>query len=321
MNTCQQPIVSPFSAASTAAEVMADIDLQGRLAVVTGGYSGLGLVITTYLTKAGARVIVPARDPERAEVALTHLANVSVLPMDLMNADSVQNFCNLVVAENQSLTLLINCAGVMATSLARDADGHESQFAINHLGHFRLVCGLWPLLAAASGARVIALSSRGHHIAGIDFDDIDFNHRAYDKWVAYGQSKTANALFAMGVDSRGCQKGVRAFSVHPGQILTDLTRHLSASEIASFDVMDENGQQKINPEAGLKTLGQGASTALWCATSEALAGKGGVYCEDCNIARIYSPNAGRKGVAAWAADPEKAEKLWALSVQWTGLDV
>jgi NAD(P)-dependent dehydrogenase (short-subunit alcohol dehydrogenase family) len=321
MTTLQQPIASPFDAASTAADVMAGVDLSGRLAIVTGGYSGLGLVTAKCLADAGAQVIVPARDIERAHAALVGVKNVKVQPMDLTRPDAIQAFCADVVRRGHPVSLLISCAGVMASPLRRDAAGHESQFSTNHLGHYRLTCGLWPALRASGDARVVAVSSRGHHIAGVDFDDIDFNRRAYDKWNAYGQSKTANALFAVALDQRGREQGVRAFSLHPGQILTDLGRYLSRDEIAAFDVLDENGQQKIAPELGLKTLEQGAATGLWCATSSALNGHGGVYCEDCNIATLNRPETGRKGVAQWAIDAEYAERLWRLSEQWTAMGV
>jgi len=317
MMTLQKPIQTPFNAASTAAQVMEGIDLRGKLAIVTGGHSGLGLVTVKSLADAGARVIVPARDPARARSALGAIERVEVLEMDLMQPTSVKAFSQRVVSNGQPVSLLINCAGIMASPLARDADGHESQFATNHLGHYRLTCGLWPAIAADSGARVISVSSRGHQISGMDFDDIDFLHRPYDKWAAYGQSKTANALFAMALDKRG----VRAFSLHPGQILTELSRHLSSTEIAAFDVLDEHGRQRLDPENGLKSLEQGAATGLWCATSAALDGLGGVYCEDCNIATLNDSQTGRQGVARWAADPELAERLWALSEQWTGMTV
>jgi len=321
MATLQQPVQSPFNAGSTAAEVMAGIDLRGQLAVVTGGYSGLGLLTVKSLAAAGAQVIVPARDTERAEVALAGVDGVRVLPMDLMQAESVAAFSQSVVSAGQPVSLLINCAGIMAAPLLRDTDGHESQFATNHLGHYRLTCGLWPALVKAGQARVLSVSSRGHQIAGIDFDDIDFLQRLYDKWLAYGQSKTANALFAIALDQRGRSHGVRAFSLHPGQILTDLGRHLSTAELAAFDALDEHGRPRLDAYNGLKTLEQGAATGLWCATSALLADLGGVYCEDSNVAPINQPEAGRKGVAKWAADAELAERLWAVSELWTGLTV
>ncbi|WP_447759022.1 oxidoreductase [Pseudomonas moraviensis] len=321
MATLQLPVQSPFNAASTAAEVMAGIDLRGQLAVVTGGYSGLGLLTVKSLAAAGAQVIVPARDTARAEAALTGIDGVRVMPMDLMQAESVAGFGQSLVSAGQPVSLLINCAGVMAAPLLRDADGHESQFATNHLGHYRLTCGLWPVLVKSGQARVLSVSSRGHQIAGVEFDDIDFLRRPYDKWLAYGQSKTANALFAIALDQRGRSHGVRAFSLHPGQILTDLARHLSTTELAAFDALDEQGRPRLDPHNGLKTVEQGAATGLWCATSAVLADLGGVYCEDCNVAPINDAATGRKGVAQWAADAGLAERLWAVSEQWTGLTV
>ncbi|MGX9864923.1 oxidoreductase [Pseudomonas moraviensis] len=321
MATLHLPVQSPFNAASTAAEVMAGIDLRGHLAVVTGGYSGLGLLTVKSLAAAGAQVIVPARDTARAEAALTGIDGVRVMPMDLMQAESVAGFSRSLVSAGQPVSLLINCAGVMAAPLLRDADGHESQFATNHLGHYRLTCGLWPVLVKSGQARVLSVSSRGHQIAGVEFDDIDFLRRPYDKWLAYGQSKTANALFAIALDQRGRSHGVRAFSLHPGQILTDLARHLSTTELAAFDALDEQGRPRLDPHNGLKTVQQGAATGLWCATSGVPADLGGVYCEDCNVAPINDPETGRKGVAKWAADAGLAERLWTVSEQWTGLTV
>lgn len=321
MSTPQNPIGSPFSAASTAAEVMAGIDLGGRRAIVTGGYSGIGVVTVRHLVQAGAQVIVPARDVVRARAALADLPAVEVLPMDLINAASVAAFSDEMVARGAPVHLLINSAGIMATPLSRDADGHEAQFATNHLGHYRLACALWPLLRAAEGSRGVAVSSRGHQIAGVDAHDIDFHQRPYDKWAAYGQSKTANALFARALDVRGRNHGVRAFSLHPGQILTELGRHLSVEEIAAFDVLDAQGKPKIDPAKGMKTLDQGAATTLWCATSSLLNGLGGVYCEDSDVAPINREALGRKGVATWAADDDAAERLWRLSSAWTGWDL
>lgn len=317
MPTLQHPIGSNFNAASTADDVMSGLDLTGRTAVVTGGYSGIGLVTARSLAAAGARVIVPARDREKAERAIAGQTGVTVEDLDLMSPASIAAFASRAMAQGRPVSILINSAGVMATPLLRDADGREGQFATNHLGHFRLTSALWPLLKA-EGARVVSVSSRGHQIAGIDFDDIDFQHRPYEKWAAYGQSKTANALFAMGLDRRGAGDGVRAFSLHPGQILTDLARHLSAEELAGFDAFDAQGRPRIDPAQGMKTVVQGAATSLWCATSPALADLGGVYCEDCDIAPLNEGDMGRKGVAPWAADPELAERLWDVSERLTG---
>lgn len=321
MLTPQQPLGSPFGPASTAADVMAGIDLTGKRAIVTGGYSGLGRGTVSHLVQAGAEVIVPARDVTRARSALAGLSGVEIMPMDLFTAASVDAFGAAIVRRGVPVHLLINSAGIMATPLSRDADGHEAQFATNHLGHYRLACGLWPALRAAEGCRVVAVSSRGHQLAGVDLDDIDFDRRPYDKWVAYGQSKTANALFARALDARGRDHGIRAFSLHPGQILTDLARHLSEEELSAFDALDAQGNPKVDPEKGMKTVEQGAATTLWCATSPLLAGHGGVYCEDSDVAPLNDGAMGRKGVAAWAADDAIAEQLWVLSAQWTGHDV
>lgn len=317
----QKPIGSRFNGASTAQEVVAGIDLSGRSAVVTGGYSGLGLETTRALAGAGAAVIVPARDRAKAERTLAGIDNVRIEAMDLTDPASIAAFAERIVASGAPVSILVNSAGIMATPLARDAYGHESQFSTNHLGHFRLAAGLWPALVKADGARVVSVSSRGHQIGPVDFDDHDFRARAYDKWQAYGQSKTANALFALGLDRRGAAYGVRAFSLHPGVILTDLARHLSEAEINSFDVYDENGNRRVDPSRDLKSPEQGAATSAWAATSRQLDGLGGVYCEDCEVALPQNEAEGNKGVAPWAMDPDAAERLWMLSERLTGLSL
>lgn len=317
----QKPIGSRFNAASTAEEVVAGIDLSGKTAIVTGGYSGLGVETTRALSGAGATVIVPARDRAKAERTLAGIDNVRIETMDLSDPASIAAFADRIVGAGTPVSILVNSAGIMATPLARDAEGHESQFSTNHLGHFRLAAGLWPALVAAGGARVVSVSSRGHQIGPVDFDDIDFRTRAYDKWQAYGQAKTANALFALGLDRRGAEHGVRAFSLHPGVILTDLARHLSEDEIYAFDVYDENGNRRVDPARDLKSPQQGAATSVWAATRPELDGIGGVYCEDCEVALPQGEAAGNKGVAPWAMDPDAAERLWALSERLTGVSL
>ena len=315
MHNQQYPIASPFNAFSTAADVLRERDLSGTTAIVTGGYSGLGLETTRALVGAGASVIVPARDPDKALQAVGRLEGVEMLPMDLLDKSSIQTFADRFLEHDIALPILINSAGVMATPLFRDADGHEGQFATNHLGHFRLVKALWPALAKAKGARVISVSSRGHQIAGVHCDDIDFRNRPYERWTAYGQSKTANVLFAVELDKRGKEDGIRAFSLHPGQVLTNLARHLSDDDIAGFDALDDNGRPIVDPEKGMKTPQQGAATSVWAATSPLLEGIGGLYLEDCNIAPVHSGDAGRKGVAPYAIDPDLAARLWEMSEQ------
>jgi NAD(P)-dependent dehydrogenase (short-subunit alcohol dehydrogenase family) len=311
MTTPQQPIHSGLHAASTATDALAGVDLTGKTAIVTGGYSGLGLETVRALVHAGARVIVPARDPARARAALAGLPGVTTQPLDLLDASSIDTFAASVNASGAALHILVNSAGVMATPLTRDAHGHEGQFATNHLGHFRLTLALWPALRRAGGARVVSVSSRGHQIAGIDFDDIDFERRPYDKWVAYGQAKTANALFAVALDARGAVDGIRAFSVHPGSVLGPLARHLTPEEIAGFNVHDATGAIINAPERDMKNAAQGAATIAWCAASPQLAGLGGVYCENCDIA--VTTHTERFGVRPWAVDPALAERLWTVS--------
>jgi NAD(P)-dependent dehydrogenase (short-subunit alcohol dehydrogenase family) len=329
MTTPQTPIGSGFGQASTADEVMAGIDLAGKTAIVTGGYSGLGRETVRVFLAAGARVIVPARDVGRARAALADLPAAEVWPMDLLAPASIDAFAARFLAERTPLAILVNNAGIMALpELTLDARGHELQFATNHLGHFQLTLGLWPALRAAHGARVVALSSLGHRFAPVVFDDIDFRHRAYAPFVSYGQSKTANVLFAVALDKRGAKDGVRAFAVHPGGILeTNLGRHMNPATLRELGVIDAAGKPIVAPERGLKTAPMGAATQVWCATSPALAGKGGVYCEDCDISVLLPPPAGETvlgdtmavgGVYPYAVDPAAAERLWTLSEELTG---
>jgi len=312
----QRPLGTPFGPNTTAQEVIRDIDLTGKTAVVTGGASNLGLETVRILAWRGARVIVPVRDIGTAGKMLWNIPNVELFEMDLLDPASVRSFADKFVIEHGSLDILILSAGVMATPLFRDAEGHEGQFATNHLGHFRLTAALWPALCAAKNARVIVLSSRGHQLGGLALEDLDFVQRPYDKWLAYGQAKTANALFAVAVDARGINHGVRAFSVHPGSILGPLARHLSREEIDSFGAIDNNGQPVIDPDRDMKTPQQGAATTIWCATAPELAGIGGVYCENCDIAPVERQE--RFGVRPFAIDPNIAEALWAESVRLTG---
>lgn len=323
MHTPQAPIGSGFGAASTAEEVIRGVDLAGKSAVVTGGYSGIGVETVRVLRGAGAKVFVPARDMEKAKKALADMPDVAVETMDLLDPDSIDRFADRVLGATEALHILVNNAGVMASPLARDARGYESQFSTNHLGHFQLVCRLWPALVRAEGARVVALTSYAHRRAGVDFHDPNFEHRDYDPWVAYGQSKTANALFAIALDSIGRAQKVRAFSVHPGGIVTGLMRHMSQEEIEAFGIFDKDGRPIIDPQNNKKTIGQGAATSIWCATSPQLEGMGGVYCADCDIARALPTNESTEmhGVRPRATDPVAAGRLWQLSEQLTGASI
>jgi len=325
MSTPQIPLNAGFGPATTAQEVMRGIDLTGRIALVTGGYSGLGLETTRALAAAGASVVVPARTPDKAHRNLAALPRVELAALDLTDAESIAAFSQRFVSSGRPLHLLVNSAGVMATPLRRDRRGFESQFATNHLGHFQLVTQLWPALRKARGARVVALSSRGHQIGGFDIEDLNFERRPYDKWQAYAQSKTANALFAVALDVHGRADDVRAFSVHPGSILTDLARDLDASELEAFGVPSGSPHGYLPPgqsvaEGGdYRTAAQGAATGLWCATSPLLAGMGGTYCENCDIAPLNDGQIGRSGVLPGAIDGEVAERLWSASEALAGV--
>ncbi|ANS69900.1 oxidoreductase [Streptomyces lincolnensis] len=316
MSTAQHKIGSGFGATSTADEVLAGIDLTGRLAVVTGGYSGLGLETTRSLTKAGARVVVPARRPDTAREALEGIDGVEVDELDLGDLESVRAFAERFLASDRTIDLMIDNAGIMACPETRVGPGWEAQFATNHLGHFALVNRLWPAIAPG-GARVVSVSSRGHHFSGIRWDDLHWA-RGYDKWQAYGQAKTANVLFAVHLDRLARDAGVRAFSLHPGGIMTPLQRHLSQAEMIERGWIDEHGTL-LTPEL-FKSPEQGAATQVWAATSPQLAGMGGVYLEDCDIAEPAAPDDERSGVRAWAVDPGQAARLWEVSAELTGVN-
>ncbi|KUE86225.1 oxidoreductase [Cupriavidus necator] len=323
MSTQQAPIGSGFGPASTAADVIRGIDLTGKHVVVTGGYSGIGLETVRAFRSAGATVFVPVRDVAKAREALGDMPDVILSDMDLVDPASIDRFAQRVLAATDSLHILVNNAGVMALPLSRDVRGYESQFSANHLGHFQLTCRLWPALRRANGARVVALSSYGHQRAGIDFHDPHFQVREYDPWVAYGQAKTANALFAVALDSIGKHQGVRAFSVHPGGIATGLIRHMSQAQIDASEVFDREGRPIIDPQNNKKTPEQGAATSVWCATSPRLDGMGGVYCADCDIARALPSDDSTElhGVRPRATDPVAAGRLWQLSEQLTGASI
>jgi NAD(P)-dependent dehydrogenase (short-subunit alcohol dehydrogenase family) len=315
MATPQHRIHSGFGYRSTAAEVLEGIDLSGRLAIVTGGYSGLGLETTRALAGAGAQVVVPARRRAHAEEMLAGIDRVEVDELDLADLDSVRAFAQRMLDSGRGIDILINNAAIMACPETRVGPGWEAQFATNHLGHFALTNLLWPALAADGGARVVALSSTGHKISGIRFDDLQFE-TGYDKWQAYGQAKSANSLFAVHLDALGQDAGVRAFAAHPGGIRTPLQRHLAREEMIASGWMDEEG----NLDERFKTPEQGASTSTWAATSPTLDGMGGVYCENCNIAEPTvpgSPTARIEGVDAHAIDPDVAARLWTVSAALT----
>ncbi|MFM9853247.1 MAG: oxidoreductase [Sphingomonadaceae bacterium] len=315
--TVQAPIISPFGYRSTARAVVAGIDLSGKVALVTGGYSGLGRETVRALAEAGAKVFVAARRPDAAAADLADVAgNIMILPMDLADPTSIDAFASALAEHTATLDILINNAAIMACPLARDARGYESQFATNHLGHFQMTARIWRMLKAAGSARVVALSSIGHARGGVDLDDPHFERRDYDKWSAYGQAKSANSLFAVHLDAIGKAYGVRAFAVHPGGIKTPLQRYLTMDEQIAMGWYKTDGSL-IDI---FKSVEEGASTSVWCAVSPLLEREGGVYCENCNIAAFWKEGMDPySGVRPHAVDAAAAAALWAASEAMTGI--
>lgn len=310
MTNNQNPLGSGFGARTTAGEVLDGMDLSGKLAIVTGGHSGLGLETTKALARAGATVIVAARHTASAMAAIADIGGVNVEQLDLSNLDSVRSFADRILAVGTHIDMLINNAGIMACPETRVGPGWESQFATNHLGHFALTNLLCPVLKG--GARVVSVSSAGHHLSPIRWGDVQFE-QGYDKWLAYAQAKTATVLFAVQLDRLGHSEGIRAFSLHPGKIFTPLQRHLTEDEMIGAGWLDENGDPA---DPSFKTSEQGAATAVWAATSPNLDGLGGLYCEDCDVAGLAESDDGSMvGVRDYAVDPEEAERLWKYSAE------
>jgi len=307
-----------FGYRTTAQEALAHCDLSGKNAIVTGAYSGVGLETAKALASAGADVIIACRDLAKANKVAAEInesigaARVRAQALDLGSLASVKTFTNAFLQGHTELHILINNAAVMACPFEKTLDGFESQFGINHLGHFALTTQLLPALSEAGGARVVCLSSTGHFLSPIVFDDIQFKTRDYNPWSSYGQSKTACALMALGIQSRYQEQNIEAFSVHPGAIMTTLQRHMSQSDIVSRGWTDEDG--KVNE--AFKTVEQGASTSVWAATAPELKGRGGRYLEDCKEADIHIEIPKIKtGVMQYAVNQENADMLWDLSVE------
>ncbi len=308
-----------FTAQSTADDVLQGISLKGKRALVTGGSAGLGYETARALAKAGAEVIIAARDAAKVQEAVHTLREksgshaVHGMVVDLSSFASIRDFAAQFTAKYRNLQILVNNAGIMACPLTRTADGFEMQFGTNHLGHFLLTGLLLPVVTAGRAGRVVCLSSGGHKFSAVDFDDINWETRPYEKWQAYGQSKTANALHALGVDRRYRDQGVRAFAVHPGMIITDLARHLGKEDIEAFSSGSKHGELKI------KTVEQGAATTVWAATAPELRGKGGLYLEDCSIGVQVEPGEHAHGYYEYALNPRHSDRLWRISekfVDW-----
>jgi len=321
----QYPLGTGFSAQSTAHEVIKGIDLSRKIAIVTGGNTGIGLETTKTLAAAGATVIVGARDLAKAKKNLNDIQNVELEALNLMDPSSINAFAEKFLSTNRPLHLLINNAGIMWVPLQRDSRGIESQLATNYLGQFQLTARLWTALKAANGARVVNVSSYGHQMAPFNFYDPNFEHREYQTLEAYGQSKTASNLFALELDIRGKKYGVNAYSLHPGSIYgTELARNADVGLFKQMGFFDEEGN--IRPEIvdSLKTIPQGAATTVWCATSPLLNNIGGVYCEDGDIAALDHGNFGKnsglgtRGVQPYSLDEQNAKRLWELSEKMIG---
>ncbi|MFI5716346.1 SDR family NAD(P)-dependent oxidoreductase [Nocardia sp. NPDC051750] len=318
----QQPLGSGFTAASTADEVLAGIDLNGINIVVTGGHAGIGLETTRALSKAGASVVVGARRPGRAAAALAGIERVEVGPLDLAHPASIDAFTARYAGSGRPLHILINNAGVpLHETLTLDARGYEAQFATNYLGHFQLTLGLLASLRAAHGARVVNLSSGGHRISGIRWNDVHFT-TGYQSLLAYGQSKTAAILFAVELDRRWARDGVRGYAVHPGIVPgTSLNSSVGEEQLRAAGLIDEDGQPVVAPDRGIKNARQGAATTVFAATSPLLDEIGGVYLMDNDVSVVDEnpePVTGAEQdppaeVVPHAIDPRSAERLWELS--------
>ncbi len=317
-------ITSAFGATSTAREVAAQHDLTDVSVIVTGGASGIGVETARALAEAGADVMLAVRNPAAgeataAEIGRTAPGKVSVGVVDLSDLSSVAAFAS--AWGDKPLNILINNAGVMACPLSYTAQDLEMQVGTNHFGHYLLTVllarGLMNAAEDGAASRVVSLSSIGHRRSGINFDDMHYRQRPYDKWESYGQAKTANALFAVGLDARFADLGINANAVMPGGIMTPLQRHLPREEMIAFGWMDENG--KVNDR--FKSTEQGAATSVWAALAHELEGVGGLYLENCNQAVAWTPETPFEGVMPHALDPEAAERLWAVSEETTGVRI
>ncbi|MNF65317.1 Fatty acyl-CoA reductase [compost metagenome] len=319
----QKPLGSGFNATSTASDVIKGISLKGKIAIVTGGNTGIGLETTITLAGAGATVIVPARDVEKAKMNLQGIENVEIESMDIMNPASIELFAEKFLASNRPLHLLINNAGIMWVPFRKDCRGIESQLATNYLGQFHLITKLWPALKKANGARVVNVSSLGHQMAPFNFEDPNFFDREYETLQAYGQSKTATNLFSLELDNRAKAFNLRAYSLHPGSISgTELGREAPLELFQKMGFCDADGNILPEVAASLKTIPQGATTSVWTATSPLLNNIGGVYCEDADIAELVTVDnnySGLKGVQSYSLDETNAKRLWTLSEEMIGI--
>ncbi len=311
--------MSEFGATSTTDDVLEGKDLGGKTVFVTGGNSGLGQETGRAMAAKGAHVVLAGRDQAKLDEAVAAIksespnANIETIICDLGNLDSVRACGKEANARFEKIDLLINNAGVMACPFTQTANGFEMQFGTNHLGHFVLTKHLMPLVEAGSDKRIVNLSSRGHHMAPVDLEDPNFEHRDYNEWASYGQSKTANILFTVGLEDRFAEKGIHAYAVHPGGIQTNLGRHMSEEQSEALI----KRVTESDPDFSWKTIPQGAATQSWAATADELEGQGGIYCEDCGVAEVDDESS-TSGVRSYALDKDSANRLWAMSEEMTG---
>ncbi len=316
-----------FNNKSTTDAVLDGIDLTGKRILVTGGASGLGEETVRALAVRGAEIIIAARNMAKAEevkaaiIASTGNDKIALLALELASLKKIEEAAQAFLARYDRLDVLINNAGIMACPFDKTEDGFELQFGSNHIGHFYFTNLIMPALIKAAPARIVSLSSLGHRASPVMFDDINYENRPYEKWAAYGQSKTANALFAVGLNARFAAKGVEAFSVHPGVIMTPLARHMTKADIERLTRENEAAQKKPGNagRGGIKTVEQGAATSCYAATAVELKGQGGAYLEDCAIAeRVADDSEMRGGVRDYAINTHNAERLWTVSEQMVG---
>jgi NAD(P)-dependent dehydrogenase (short-subunit alcohol dehydrogenase family) len=322
-------MVEALGATSTTDDVLSGVNLHGKRVLVTGVSAGLGVETARSLAAHGAQVVGAARDLTKGGAATTqvrkdaaaHGGSFELVELDLASLKSVRACADRLLAQDQSLDVVIANAGVMATPFGHTADGFETQFGTNHLGHFVLVNRIAPLIRA--GGRLINLSSSGHRYSNVDLDDPNFERTPYEPFVAYGRSKTANILFAVAFDRRHHKRGVRAAAVHPGGIHTELGRHIDPSRIKGIiDQMNKQLAAEGKPPFQWKTVPQGGATSVWAGFVAPADEIGGLYCENCHIGNVVSDDvtisAISEGVRAYALDPNTAEALWKKSEELVG---
>lgn len=309
---------NPFGETSTTDDVLAGLDLSGKRVLITGVSAGLGVETARALAAHGAEVVGAVRDIAKAERATSHIPGLTLVELDLGSLASVRASADSLVADGRPFDLVIGNAGVMATPFGHTADGFETQFGTNHLGHFLFINRLLPLLK--SGSRVILLSSAGHRYSNVDLEDPNFERTEYEPFRSYGRSKTANILFAVEFDRRHRATGIRAAAVHPGGIRTELTRHIGDHVEKMIAAINERARSIGQPDFTWKSVEQGAATTVWAAAKASAEEIGGRYCEDCHVAEPVDATdpAVRHGIRPYAADPENAKALWALSEKMVG---